>query len=107
MASLLPPKIYCFETPAGKRQKKKQDEDEGNLRRSKRQSLEANMALCIFCGEQNSEKLHEYATRNAEVFLRTMAREMDDNEMFTKLSSGDLFAIEAKYHFSCLTKYRH
>ena len=53
----------------------------------------------MFCGEQNSEKLHEYTTRNAEVFLRTMAREMDDNEMFMKLSSGDLVAIEAKYHF--------
>ena len=65
------------------------------------------MALCIFCGEQNSEKLHEYATRNAKVFLRTMASEMDDNEMLTKLSSGDLVAIEAKYHFSCLTKFRN
>ena len=59
------------------------------------------MAFCIFCGEKNSEKLHEYATRNAEVFLRTMASEMDDNEMRTKLSSWD------KYHFSCLTKYRN
>ena len=65
------------------------------------------MALCIFCGEQISEKLHEYATRNAEVSLRKMAREMDDNETFTKLSSGDIVAIEAKYHFACLTKYRH
>ena len=39
--------------------------------------------------------------------LRTMASEMDDNEMFTKLSTGDLVAIEAKYHFSCLTKHRN
>ena len=90
-----------------KDRKRKQDEDEGNLRCLKRQSLEANMPLCIFCGEQNSEKLHEYATRNAEVFLRAMASEMDDNEMLMKLSSGDLVPIEAKYHFSCLTKYRN
>ena len=58
------------------------------------------MTLCIFCGEKSSEiKLHEYATGNAEVFLRTVASEMDDNEMLTKLSSGHLVAIEAKYHF--------
>ena len=90
-----------------KDRKRKQDEDEGNLRCLKRQSLEANMPLCIFCGKQNSEKLHYYATRNAEVFLRTMASEMGHNEMFAKLSSGDLVATEAKYHFSCLTKYRN
>ena len=36
-----------------------------------------------------------------------MASEMDDNEMLTKLSSGGLVANEAKYHFSCLTKYRY
>ena len=54
-----------------KDRKRKKDADDGNLRRSKSQSLEANMALCIFCREQNSEKLHEYATRNAEVFFGT------------------------------------
>ena len=82
-----------------KTEKRKQEADDGNLRRSRRQSLEANMALCISCGEQNSEKLDEYATRNAEVFSRTMASEMDDNEKLAKLSSGDLVAIEAKYYF--------
>ena len=65
------------------------------------------MDLCIFCGEQNSGKLYEYTTGNAEVFLRTVVSEMDDNEMLTKLSSGGLVAIETKYHFFCLTKYRN
>ena len=107
MAPLLPPKICCFKTPVEKDRKRKQDADDGNLRRLRCQSLEANMALCIFCGEQNSEKFHRHATRNAEVFLRTRTSEMDDNEMLTKISNGDLVAIEAKYHFSCLTKYRN
>ena len=105
MAPLLPPKISSLQRT--KDRKGKQDADDGNLRRSKRQSLEANVALRIFCGEENSEKLHEYATRNGEIFLRTMASQMDGNEMPTKLSSGDLVANEAKYHFSCLTKYRN
>ena len=36
----------------------------------------------------DSEKLHEYATRHAKVFLRTMASEMDDSEMLTKYQVG-------------------
>ena len=32
---------------------------------------------------------------------------MQDNALLTKISGGDLVAIEAKYHFSCLSEYRN
>ena len=65
------------------------------------------MALCIFCGEKNQEELHDYSTENAELSLRTMASDMNNHDLITKLSGGDFVAIEAKYHFLCITKYRN
>lgn len=36
-----------------------------------------------------------------------MAAEMEDTEILSKISSGDLIAIESKYHLACLVKYRN
>ena len=36
-----------------------------------------------------------------------MAIEMSDRELLVKISGGDLIALEAKYHLSCLTIYRN
>ena len=36
-----------------------------------------------------------------------MAMELDDTELLGRISGGDCVAIEAKYHFSCLTDYRN
>ena len=36
-----------------------------------------------------------------------MVNDMQDNALLTKISGGDLVAIEAKYHFSCLSEYRN
>ncbi len=32
---------------------------------------------------------------------------MSDRELFAKVSSGDLIALEAKYHLHCLTMYQN
>ena len=90
-----------------KDRKRKPGANDDNVRCSKRQSIETNMALCIFCGEKNQEELHDYSTENAELSLRTMASDMNDDDLLTKLSGGDFVAIEAKYHFPCITKYRN
>ena len=55
-----------------KDRKRKQGANDDNVRHSKHQSIETNMALCIFCGEKNQEELHNYSTENAELSLRTM-----------------------------------
>ena len=90
-----------------KARKRKQSTDTSSERHSKRKLLETDNALCIFCGKVSSGKLHEYSTRNAEISLRAMANDMQDNALLTKISGGDLVAIEAKYHFSCLSEYRN
>ena len=36
-----------------------------------------------------------------------MAKEMDDQDMLTKIDGGDFVANELKYHIFCLTRYRN
>ena len=54
-----------------------------------------------------SEALHEFTTFNANRSVSQMATEMCDTALLTKLAEGDLVAIEAKYHFNCLSRYRN
>ena len=35
----------------------------------------------------------------------SMATEMSDRELLIKISGGDVIAVEAKYHLTCLTIY--
>lgn len=78
----------------------------------KRRSTERNKkserskVMCIFC-EISSEPLHEFTTFNASKSISQMATEMGDKDLLVKLSGGDLVAIEAKYHFKCLSNYRN
>ena len=39
--------------------------------------------------------------------LRRIATEMQDVSLLSKISGGDLIAIEAKYHLNCLVAYRN
>ena len=63
--------------------------------------------LCLFCKQKKAESFHEYTTVKANKSLRRMATEMLDTEILAKISEGNLVAIEAKYHASCLVKYRN
>ena len=89
--------------------KKKRKSNEGaiSIKHSKRQSLESKSESCILCTCVTPEKMHEYSTKEADLNLRTMAIELDDTELLGRISGGDCVAIEAKYHFFCLTDYRN
>lgn len=95
--------------------KRKHDNVSGNVvRSSKRQSLSSSdtksnystiiTMSCVFCSQNTNEDLHECCTHNINVRLRTMATEMEDTDLLTKLAGGDVIDIEAKYHSSCMTK---
>ena len=43
--------------------------------------------------------------KSADMSLGTKASDMGGSNLLTRISSGDLVAIEAKYYFSCLTEY--
>ena len=77
-----------------------------SFRHSKRQTSKISNLLCIFC-EDGGSGLHEYATFKAGQSLQAMATEMQDTKLLSKVLCGDLVANEAKYHLSCLTKYRN
>ena len=38
--------------------------------------------------------------------LRQMATELQDTMLLARISGGDLVAIEAKYHYNCLSAYK-
>ena len=86
------------------KKRKQEDEDQRTSKRSARQSHDKES--CIFCSEM-AGKLHECATMNIGDELRKMATELHDSNLLAKVSSGDVVAIEAKYHFECLSKYRN
>ena len=93
--------------------KRKHDSISGAIvRSSKRQSIslsgtKSSYSTCIFCSKKTNEKAHECSTHNIDGRLRAMAIEMEDTELLAKLAGGDVIAIEAKYHSTCMTKYKN
>ena len=60
---------------------------------------------CFFCEEHedHSENLHLALTPDVDKNVRECATLLSDSKLIAKLSSGDMIAIEAKYHSKCLT----
>ena len=56
---------------------------------------------------KEQEDLHEFSTSDADRNVRTMATELQDTELLSKIGGGDLIAIEAKYHLKCLVILRN
>ena len=55
------------------------------------------------------ERLHDFTSLAVDKKIRDMAKELEDFELLSRISGGDLAAIEAQYmyHISCLTKFRN
>ena len=49
---------------------------------------------------------HEFRTFDADN-VRGMATDLEDTALLTRIDGGDLTALEAKYHLSCLTTLRN
>ena len=75
-----------------------------NLSGLQRQSL--NKSKCIFCTKDDGH-LHEFRTFDADDNVRRMATDLQDIPLLTRIEGGDLTALEAKYHLSCLTTLRN
>ena len=90
----------------GHRGRKRKSLDKEETRSSKRTSLgDQRQYKCIFCLKSDG-KLHECSTIEFYSRLRTMATNLEDSELLARISGGDLIAIEAKYHFECVSKYK-
>lgn len=101
-----PSKLIKVKEQLGKkRQLESTGADEG-LRKSRRSTGIPSQENCIFCSE-GTGKLHICATMKLDQNLRIMATEMQDTALLAKISGGDLIAIEAKYHYNCLSAFKN
>lgn len=66
--------------------------------------VQTKQPMCFFCSDAGSEKLNVVATKQMDANVRKYAIQLEDTELPAKLSSGDVIALEAKYHLTCLTK---
>lgn len=75
-------------------------------RPTKRQAL--NIEQCFFCTKGEEEAvLHAVSTFDADKNIRTMITELNDAQLMTRIVGGDLMAMDAKYHLTCLVKLRN
>lgn len=62
--------------------------------------------FCVICNEGGGT-LHSFCTLEADTNLRLIAGDLQDFGLLSRISGGDLIAIEAKYHMRCLTNSRN
>ena len=61
--------------------------------------------LCIFCDSVgNRKELRKAATLGLDKKVRDCAQALGDKRLLSKLSTGDLIAINPVYHRACLTR---
>ena len=77
---------------------------QGMQTRSTHETVDLKDAICIFCDQPaGSEGLHNASTYEIDKRVRQHALDLQDTLLLAKLATGDMIAIEAKYHKSCLT----
>jgi hypothetical protein len=62
--------------------------------------------LCFFCNKstgESKEPLHSVSTMGMDNRVRQIALDLQEERLLAKLSAGDMIALDAKYHTSCLT----
>ena len=57
--------------------------------------------VCFFC-EEGGGTLHKAATLGIDNRVRSAATQLRDRKLLTKLAMGDMHAVDAVYHASCL-----
>jgi len=61
--------------------------------------------ICFLCNEQaGSTTLRRACTHDIDVRVQKCAIQLQDTNLLAKLASGDLVALEARYHTKCLAK---
>ena len=89
---------------AEKKRERKHDDEEKRL--SDRKALE--VQKCLFCEKGEEEHvLHEVSTFNADKNIREIVTELNDTQLLSRIVGGDLIAMEAKYHLTCMVKLRN
>ena len=80
-------------------------DEAGGPVKSRRSSIKAASTNdhCFFCEQPgNQSNLHQAETLKVDKKVRDCAVLLNDGKLIAKLSVGDMVALEAKYHTSCL-----
>ncbi|XP_068680603.1 probable DNA double-strand break repair Rad50 ATPase [Montipora foliosa] len=95
------------ERQSAKRKRETEEEESRTRRNSQRRQASKNNEVCIFYKKDSDEILHDFTSLAVDKKIRDMAKELEDFELLSSISGGDLVAIEAQYHIGCLTKFRN
>ena len=89
---------------AQKRKAKEPDESENAKYLRPKSEHDDEERKCFFCDTKGSPKnvLHNVETLGVDAKIRHCAHQLQDMDILAKLSAGDLVALEACYHASCL-----
>jgi hypothetical protein len=63
-------------------------------------------SICIFCRKPDGH-VHEFRTLKSDDNVRSMATDLHDTDILSRIEDGDLIALDAKYHLACLTLLRN
>ena len=88
--------------------RKRSLEDSGHETQRKSQRISVgtpSQASCIFYSKVDG-KLHNCTTMTLDHDLCQMATDLRNTKQLARISGFDLVAIEAKYHFNCLSTYK-
>ena len=79
-----------------------------SLSSSSRGETESTTSVCFFCDKgDEDERLRNASTANIDATVRECATQLRDTKLLARLSSGDMVAIDAVYHLSCMVKLRN
>lgn len=75
------------------------------ITRSTAAALASNIPICFLRNEQasHSHAFHDVTTFEVNARIKGCAQNLQDLDLLSKLSAGDLIASEAKYHRDCLS----
>ena len=84
--------------------KKKRERNHDDEEKSPSKLKALDVQKCLFCEKAEEEHvLHEVSTFDADKSIR----EINDTQLLSRIVGGDLIAMEAKYHLTCMVKLRN
>ena len=92
---------------AVKRKRDEQSDDSGPTKRCQYLHRQPFARDKYIFSEKDDGHLHEFQTYDANDNVKKMAKDLQDSALLTRIEGGDLTALVAKYHLSCLTGLRN
>jgi len=98
-------KLQRAEKRAQRRKQEAGDTPSPVKTRGRHGSTNCSRNLCFYCDKTDGkEPLHSAATENIDTTIRECATEFRNRKLLAKLAAGDVIALDAVHHLTCLKK---